>query len=78
MGSDLNPDVANKFRAGDIRHCFADISRIHETLAYEPAMTLERGISELVEWGKKQDAVDRFEVASRELEDKGMLDSGSY
>lgn len=73
MGSNLKPEIASKFRAGDIRHCFADISKIQETLGYEPAVTLDRGIGELVEWGKKQDAVDKFEVASRELRDRGMV-----
>ena len=74
MGADLKPEVAGKFRAGDIRHCFADISKIQEALGYEPVVTLDRGIEKLVEWGKEQDAVDRFEMASRELEDKGMVD----
>ena len=74
MGADLKPEVAGKFRAGDIRHCFADISKIQEALGYEPVVTLDRGIEKLVEWGKEQDAVDKFEMASRELEDKGMVD----
>jgi dTDP-L-rhamnose 4-epimerase len=74
MGSDVKPEIAGKFRAGDIRHCFADISRIQEALGYKPSVNLDRGIEELVEWGKEQDAVDRFEMASRELEDKGMVD----
>jgi dTDP-L-rhamnose 4-epimerase len=73
MGSELKPEIASKFRAGDIRHCFADISKI-ETLGYKPKVNLDDGMKELVEWVKKQDAVDKFEMASRELEDKGMVD----
>ena len=74
MGSELKPEIAGKFRAGDIRHCFADISKIQKALGYKSAVTLDSGIRELVEWGKEQDAVDKFEMASRELEDKGMVD----
>ena len=74
MRSDLKPEIAGKFRTGDIRHCFADISKIRDVLGYEPAVTLDSGIRELVEWGKEQEAVDRFEMASRELEDRGMVD----
>ncbi|MFC1713108.1 SDR family NAD(P)-dependent oxidoreductase [Candidatus Poribacteria bacterium] len=74
MGSELKPEISTKSRAGDIRHCFADISKIQEALGYKPTVTLESGIKELVEWGKEQDAVDKFEMASRELEDKGMVD----
>jgi dTDP-L-rhamnose 4-epimerase len=74
MSSDLKPQIANRFRAGDIRHCFADISRIREALGFEPKVSLDQGIKELVEWVEGQEAVDEFEKASRELEDKGMVD----
>lgn len=73
MGSDLKPQIANKFRAGDIRHCVADISKIRDALGYEPKMALENGIRELVEWSAKQEAVDKFEMASQELKAKGMV-----
>jgi len=74
MDSDLKPEIANKFRAGDIRHCFADISKIQSVLGYEPTVTLDAGIEELVAWGKGQDAVDKFDMASSELRDRGMVD----
>jgi len=68
----LKPEIVNKFRVGDIRHCFADISKIRETLGYEPKVSLNDGIKELVEWVKEQAAVDEFEKASRELEDRRL------
>ncbi len=72
MQSNLKPEIVNKFRVGDIRHCFADISKIRETLGFEPKVTLNDGIKELVEWVKEQAAVDEFEKASRELEDRSL------
>ncbi len=37
-------------RIGDIRHCFADIGRAREVLGYEPKVTLEVGLLDLVAW----------------------------
>ncbi len=43
-------EIVRKFRAGDIRHCFADISRIRSQLGYEPRFRFEDGVRELVAW----------------------------
>jgi len=48
------PEITRKYRAGDIRHCYADISRIHELLGYTPAQRFEDGIHELVAWVREQ------------------------
>ena len=61
-----SPDIVNKFRAGDIRHCFADVSRIR-ALGYRPQMCFEDGVTELVEWVRSQTAADGFERAREEL-----------
>ncbi|MCP3983959.1 MAG: NAD-dependent epimerase/dehydratase family protein [bacterium] len=66
------PDVVGKFRAGDIRHCFADTSRIEKQLGYAPAMTMESGMRNLLEWIRTQKADDRVEQAARELEARGL------
>jgi dTDP-L-rhamnose 4-epimerase len=65
-------EVTAKFRAGDIRHCFADISRARKLLGYEPRHTLQEGLGELVEWLRSQRAVDRVEEASRQLATFGL------
>ena len=39
--------VTGKYRVGDIRHCFADITRAREVLGYEPQVTLDEGLVEL-------------------------------
>src|SRR5438445_302949 len=43
-------EITGKFRAGDIRHCFADISRIQRLVGYAPRFTFEDGVRELVAW----------------------------
>jgi len=37
-------------RAGDIRHCSGDISKAKELLGYNPKISLEDGLSQLVKW----------------------------
>jgi dTDP-L-rhamnose 4-epimerase len=67
----LEPDITLRFRAGDIRHCFSDIAKLR-ALGFAPSVTLEEGLRELVEWGKRVGAEDRVEQASKELETRGL------
>ena len=59
--------AAGKFRAGDIRHCFADVTRAREALGFEAEVPFERGLAELAEWLEGQAATDRFDEAAAEL-----------
>jgi dTDP-L-rhamnose 4-epimerase len=70
---ELEPEIANDFRQGDTRHCYADPSLAAEELGLEPEVGLEEGMRELVGWGRKRDAEDRFEEAHAELEEKGLV-----
>jgi len=47
-------DIVRKFRAGDIRHCYADITRIREAIGYAPRVKFEDGVRELVTWVSAQ------------------------
>jgi dTDP-L-rhamnose 4-epimerase len=69
---DIEPQIVGKCRVGDIRNCFADISRAHEVLGYRPQVTLEDGLAELAEWLAGQSAVDRVSDAARELSSRGL------
>ena len=68
----VEPQVSGKARFGDIRHCFADISRARELLGFEPRVSLEEGMRELAEWLEGQAAVDRVDDASAELAARGL------
>jgi dTDP-L-rhamnose 4-epimerase len=68
----IEADVSGKYRMGDVRHCFADISKARAVLGYEPAISLERGIIELAQWLDGQSADDHFERAAAELETRGL------
>jgi dTDP-L-rhamnose 4-epimerase len=66
------PEVLGKYRAGDIRHCVADISRIERELGYRPRVTFADGLRELLAWLRTQSAEDAVDAASRELAARGL------
>ena len=68
----LQPEVTGKHRKGDIRHCYADISRI-SALGYKPRVSFETGVHELAQWVRTQTAEDRLEQAAAELEKRKLI-----
>jgi dTDP-L-rhamnose 4-epimerase len=64
--------ITSKYRTGDIRHCFADITRARQVLGYEPRVTLESGLVELASWLEGQVAIDRVDAARAELAARGL------
>jgi dTDP-L-rhamnose 4-epimerase len=72
LGKRIDPDICGKYRVGDIRHCFADITLAREALGYEPTVSLEEGLVDLAAWLQDQTAVDRVADASRQLEARGL------
>jgi dTDP-L-rhamnose 4-epimerase len=66
------PEVTGRYRAGDIRHCVADISRIQHELGYRPQVAFGDGLLELLGWLRTQSAEDAVETAARELAARGL------
>jgi dTDP-L-rhamnose 4-epimerase len=74
MKRDVPPQVLGKYRRGDIRHCFADISKARRLLQWYPTKTFRQGVAELVEWVQTQhDVRDHVDSAWNELEQRGLL-----
>ena len=75
LGTSIDPEVTQTGRTFDIRHNTADITRARQTLGYEPSISLEQGFGELIEWARTTPdaAVDFFDRALQELQDKGLL-----
>ena len=72
LHTDVEPDITGQYRVGDIRHCFADISRASELLGYRPEVTLADGMRELTDWLASQQAEDRVDDAHQELLTRGL------
>lgn len=65
--------VTGEFRVGDIRHCYADISKLKSLLGLEPTVSLSAGLERFCRWANSQPAYeDRSSVAQRELKNRGL------
>jgi len=71
--SHLTPQISGAYRAGDIRNCFADISRARATLGYRPKVSLEAGLEDLCGWLEGRTDEDRSDAADRELRKHGLV-----
>jgi dTDP-L-rhamnose 4-epimerase len=72
LGKDIAPELPGTYRAGDIRHCFADITVARELLGFEPEADRDDALAELAQWLETQPATDRFEQAAAELAERGL------
>lgn len=68
----IEAEIVGKYRVGDIRHCFADITRARDILGFEPQVDFNDGLRELAGWLQGQVAVDRVESAGAELAARGL------
>ncbi len=73
LGKNIDPEISGKYRVGDIRHCFPDISLAQAILGYKPRVTLENGMRDLAEWLEQQTAHDRFNEMRDELASRGLV-----
>jgi len=72
LGVAIRVEVTGRFRAGDIRHCFADVAAIEHELGFRAAVELGEGLRGLLGWLRTQRAVDRVADARAELESRGL------
>ncbi|MCL4767273.1 MAG: NAD-dependent epimerase/dehydratase family protein [Hyphomicrobiaceae bacterium] len=70
---DIVPEIAGKARAGDIRHCFADVEKIRAELGFTATSDFAHGLAGLARWVASQEAQDRVPKAREELEQRGLV-----
>ncbi len=70
---DLQPEILNKARIGDIRHCFADITKARHELGFSPKKDFAEGLTELAAFVANEQAHDHVAEARRELESRGLV-----
>lgn len=66
-GKYIKPNVTHRFRKGDVRHCFADTTKIRKKLGFNPKVSFEEGMKELTTWSNQAEAIDKSEQAIGEL-----------
>ncbi len=69
----IEPEIRNRFRAGDIRHCFADASAGRAELGWSSATPFAAGVARLADWLAEQHASDRFDEAADALASRGLM-----
>ncbi|MDB5037678.1 MAG: NAD-dependent epimerase/dehydratase [Bacteriovoracaceae bacterium] len=72
IGVSLEPEITEHYRVGDIRHCFADISKAKRLLGYRPKVNLTEGLADLTQWLAEQTAIDHTKRARHELYSRGL------
>lgn len=70
---DLTPEIMRRARAGDIRNCFADISKARDLIGFSPEHPLEDSLEELAGWICSANSVDRGAEMRRHLETRGLV-----
>jgi dTDP-L-rhamnose 4-epimerase len=71
--ADVQPQVLGQFRDGDIRSCYADITRAREKLGFRPKVTIEEGVRGLAAWVRAQSAEDHSADALQELKAHNLV-----
>src|SRR5213080_2012217 len=72
LGKDVEPEIVEQYRAGDIRHCFADTRLAEELLGFRSEIPFEAGMQELLVWLEGQEAADSVDAAREALVARGL------
>jgi dTDP-L-rhamnose 4-epimerase len=72
LGKELEPEIVEQYRAGDIRHCFADTRLAEERLGFRSEIVFEDGMRDLLAWLEGQEAVDAVDAAREALVARGL------
>jgi len=72
LGLDIEPEIVGQYRAGDIRHCYADPRLAEELLGFSAEISFKDGMRDLLDWLSGQEAVDRVDSALEALTSRGL------
>lgn len=71
--SDIEIKISGNYRLGDIRHNYADLTKISKLLGYKPKFDFNKGISNFVKWVETQKVeVDNYDKSIEEMKKKGL------
>jgi dTDP-L-rhamnose 4-epimerase len=72
LGKEIEAEVVEQYRAGDIRHCYADTRLAEELLGFRAEIPLESGMQDLLAWLEGQEASDAVDAAREALVARGL------
>ncbi|OTG67052.1 epimerase [Acinetobacter sp. ANC 4470] len=72
-GVNVAINVSGNYRLGDIRHNFADLTKINKLLGFTPKITFEVGLKNFAEWVNTQEVQeDKYQKSIDEMKAKGL------
>src|SRR5512133_2726986 len=75
LGKEIEPELVGKYRAGDIRHCYADTSLAQQLLGFRAEIPFEAGMQDLLAWLEGREAEDSVDAAREALVARGLARS---
>jgi dTDP-L-rhamnose 4-epimerase len=73
-GIDVPLEISGNYRLGDIRHNFADLTKINKLLGFKPRYTFEQGINKFTDWVNTQEIKQsKYDESIIEMSNKGLL-----
>ena len=74
FNSKININISGNYRYGDIRHNYADLTKIKKMLHFKPKYDFENGISEFTSWVDCQEImINNYDQSIEELRIKGLF-----
>lgn len=71
--NNVSINITGNYRLGDIRHNYADLTRVKKELGFEPKYDFETGIGLFAQWVNSQEVQEsRYEESLIEMKDKGL------
>lgn len=72
-GVDVAINVSGNYRLGDIRHNYADLTKINKILGFSPKVSFEAGLKNFAEWVNTQEVQeDKYQKSIDEMKAKGL------
>jgi dTDP-L-rhamnose 4-epimerase len=72
-GVEVPITISGNYRLGDIRHNFADLTKISSTLGFEPKFSFEQGLQQFTDWVNTQEVQeDKYQKSIDEMKAKGL------
>lgn len=73
-GIAVDLQVSGNYRLGDIRHNYADISKIERMLGFRPSVSFTEGLKKFTDWVDKQVIGEsRYDESVWEMKEKGLM-----
>jgi dTDP-L-rhamnose 4-epimerase len=72
LGREIEPEIVEQYRAGDVRHCYADPRLADDLLGFRAEIPFERGMQDLLAWLEGQEAADSVDAARDALVARGL------